>query len=456
MKKNYQPICQTFKKYLLYAIFFFVCLPTFGQGPGIISGKIISADDQQPLPGATIMVKGSNRITISDGDGKYTLQAATGETLIFSFIGYKDQETVIISGSSNYDINLTPSMEDLGEVIVVGYGSQRKADITSAVSVINMEAIGNVPTTNVSRLLQGQAAGVQVRQQSGRPGEEMQITIRGLGSLGAGSAPLFVVDGFPIGTSLGQTINPADIESITVLKDAASTAIYGARGSNGVVLITTKNAKEGKVGLEIFANSGFTNVPNNRRTQMMNGVEFATFKKESFMDKIRYFQKREPTLDEVPAEFRFPEQTQHNTDWFNEIMNQNAQFQNLNATLTAGSGKIRSLVSVGYVKEEGAVIKTDFERFNLRANVDGKVNDFITMGLNFSASHSRENFAPTDGRDALIGRALWADPRYPVYKEDGSFNSYIGGTGGIFGTANVVQELHETTRKLNTNNLLGS
>ena len=427
-----------------------------GQSVGIVTGKVFSADDQQPLPGATVLVKGTNRATITGMDGDFSIQASSGEILVISFIGFTESEVAIQSGQTLYEVQLSLSTADLSEVVVVGYGSQRKADITSAVSVIDMEAIGNVPTTNVSRLLQGQAAGVQVRQQSGRPGEEMQITIRGLGSLGAGSGPLFVVDGFPIGTSLGQNINPADIESITVLKDAASTAIYGARGSNGVVLITTKSAKEGKVGFEFFANSGFTNVPDNRRTKMMNGVEFATFKKESFEDKIRYFEKREPALSEVPAEFRFPEQTTVNTDWFEEIMNQNARFQNYNATMTAGKGNIRSLVSVGYVKQEGAVIKTDFERFNLRANVDGKVNDFITMGLNLSASHGRENYAPTSGRDAIIGRALWADPRYPVYKEDGSFNSYIGGTGGIFGTANVVQELHETTRKLTTNNVLAS
>ena len=441
---------------MLYALLFLACLPAFGQSTAVITGKVLSSDDQQPLPGATVLVKGTNRATITGMDGDFSIQASSGEILVISFIGFTESEVAIQSGQTLYEVQLSLSTADLGEVVVVGYGSQRKADITSAVSVIDMEAIGNVPTTNVSRLLQGQAAGVQVRQQSGRPGEEMQITIRGLGSLGAGSGPLFVVDGFPIGTSLGQGINPVDIESITVLKDAASTAIYGARGSNGVVLITTKSAKEGKVGFEFFANSGFTNVPDNRRTRMMNGVEFATFKKESFEDKIRYFQKREPSIEEVPLEFRFPEQTTINTDWFEEIMNQNAKFQNYNATMTAGKGNIRSLVSVGYVKQEGAVIKTDFERFNLRANVDGKVNDFITMGMNLSASHSRENYAPTSGRDAIIGRALWADPRYPVYKEDGSFNSYIGGTGGIFGTANVVQELHETTRKLTTNNVLAS
>ena len=456
MKQKIPPFNHTLKKYMLYALLFLACLPAFGQSTAVITGKVLSSDDQQPLPGATVLVKGTNRATITGMDGDFSIQASSGEILVISFIGFTESEVAIQSGQTLYEVQLSLSTADLGEVVVVGYGSQRKADITSAVSVIDMEAIGNVPTTNVSRLLQGQAAGVQVRQQSGRPGEEMQITIRGLGSLGAGSGPLFVVDGFPIGTSLGQGINPVDIESITVLKDAASTAIYGARGSNGVVLITTKSAKEGKVGFEFFANSGFTNVPDNRRTRMMNGVEFATFKKESFEDKIRYFQKREPSIEEVPLEFRFPEQTTINTDWFEEIMNQNAKFQNYNATMTAGKGNIRSLVSVGYVKQEGAVIKTDFERFNLRANVDGKVNDFITMGMNLSASHSRENYAPTSGRDAIIGRALWADPRYPVYKEDGSFNSYIGGTGGIFGTANVVQELHETTRKLTTNNVLAS
>jgi len=436
-------------------MFFNSSRDSFAQQKNIITGIINSMEDNMPLPGATVKVDGSSSIVISDVDGKFEISASQGDKLIISFIGF-DSFVQEVTTSDYYEIELSPSMGDLSEVVVVGYGSQRKADITSAVSVINMDAVGDVPTTSVSRLLQGQAAGVQVRQQSGQPGEEMQITIRGLGSLGAGSEPLFVVDGFPIGNSLGQNLNPSDIETITVLKDAASTSIYGARGSNGVVLITTKNAKNGKVGLEVVINQGMTNVPDNRRTKMMNGVEFATFKNESFVDKIRYFNKREPSIDEIPLDFRYPEQTAISTDWFDEILNQNAKFQNVNATLTAGKGDIRSLVSIGYVNQEGAVIKTDFDRFNFRANVDGKINEFLTMGANLSASHSRENYAPTSGRDAIIGRALWADPRYPVYKEDGTFNPYIGGTNGVFGTANVVQELFETTRKRNTNNLMAN
>ncbi len=426
----------------------------FAQEAGMIKGTVISAEDAEPLPGVSVLVKGTNRGTVTNIDGEFELEAASGETLTVSFIGFETTEIGVNPGQTVYEISMQASMGDLGEVVVMGYGSQRRADITSAVSVINMDNIGDVPTTNVSRLLQGQAAGVQVRQNSGRPGEEMEVTVRGLGSLGAGSQPLYVVDGFPIGTTLGQNLNPADIESITVLKDAASTAIYGARGSNGVILITTKNAQEGKVGLEFVVNHGMTNVPDGRRTRMMDGPEFARFKHESFVDRIRYFEQREPSLDEIPEEFRFPEQTQISTDWFQEIMNQNARFSNYNATLTAGTGDIRSLVSVGYVNQEGAVINTGFERFNVRANIDGKINDFLTMGWNIAASHSREDYAPTDGRGALIGRSLWADPRFPVYNEDGSFNTFIGGTHGVFGTANVVQELHEMERTLEINNVL--
>jgi len=453
MKEQFQTKVKT-RLIGLMLLMLFTTLTALAQSANV-SGTV-KDETGESVPGATVVVKGTQTGTVTDLDGNFSIKAAPGDILVVSFIGYSAREITVQSGQTVYDISLEDSMSDLSEVVVVGYGSQRKADITSAVSVINMDAIGNVPTTNVSRLLQGQAAGVEVRQQSGRPGEEMQIRIRGIGSLGAGSQPLYVVDGFPIGNSLGQNVNPADIETITVLKDAASTSIYGARGSNGVVLITTKNAKEGKVGLEVIVNQGVTNLPDNRRTKMMNGVEFATFKNESFVDRIRYFSKREPLIEEIPLEFRFPEQTAISTDWFNEILNQNAKFQNVNATLTAGKGDIRSLVSVGYVNQEGAIIKTDFDRFNVRANVDGKINEFLTMGVNLSASHSRENFAPTDGRSAIIGRALWADPRYPVYKEDGTFNPYIGGTGGVFGTANVVQELYETTRDLNTNNLMSN
>lgn len=408
-----------------------------------------------PLPGVTIIVEGSTSGTVSDIDGKYAISAVAEDVLVFSFIGF-NQQKVTVGNQTEINVTMLEDEQALDEVVVVGYGSQRKADITSAVSVIDMESIGDVPTTNASRLLQGQAAGVQVQQQSGTPGQDMKVTIRGIGSLGAGSDPLYVVDGFPVGTSIGNIVNPADIESITVLKDAASTAIYGARGSNGVVLITTKSAQTDVLDFQLFINEGITSIPDSRRTKMMSGKEFAYFKNESFVDKIRYFENREPSIEEIPLEFRYPEETMTNTDWFEEILNQNASYTNINGTLTAGKGSLKTVASLGYFNQEGAVINTDYKRFNARVNVDGKINDFLSIGWNISASHIRENYAPTTGRGAVIGRALWADPRYPVYNEDGSYNTYIGGTNGVFGTANIVQELNEMSRTRIGNNILGN
>ena len=432
----------------LWCLSIFLSISSYAQNSTLISGQVNVEGEADPVPGISVLVKGTPRGTVTDLEGSFRINAAPGETLVISYIGYETQEITLSPGQTSLSITLAIAFGDLGEVVVMGYGSQRRADITSAVSVIDMEAIGDVPVSNASRLLQGQAAGVQVRQTSGTPGQDMEVTIRGIGSLGAGSAPLYVIDGFPVGNSIGQNLNPNDIESISVLKDAASTAIYGARGSNGVILITTKSAKDGEVSLNFTANYGVQNVPQSRRTQMMNGVEFAQFKKESFMDRIRYYENREPSIEEVPLSFRYPEETKYSTNWFDEITRDNAAFQDYNITFSSGKGDIRTLLSVGYLNQQGAVIETGFERFNVRANLDGKINDFISMGWNIAGTRSKEEYANSYGRDATIGRALWLDPRYPVYNEDGTYLDYIGGQDGAFGSVNPVQELRAMTRDL--------
>lgn len=274
--------------------------------------------------------------------------------------------------------------------------------------------------------------------------------------MGAGSQPLYVVDGFPVGTSVGQNLNPNDIATITILKDAVSTAIYGARGSNGVMLITTKRAKAGEVNLSVTANYGIQNVPESRKLKVLNGVQFAEFKKESFMDKIRNLEHREPTIDEVPLDYRYPEQTKYSTNWSDAILNQNAAFRNYNITLSQGKGDIHSLVSVSYVGQEGALINTNYNNYSVRANIDGKINKFINMGLNVNGSYSKQNLASTEGRDAVVGTALLIDPRYPIYNEDGTYNSYIGGHDGVFGWWNPVQYLNEVTDKQDIGDLLSN
>jgi TonB-linked SusC/RagA family outer membrane protein len=429
--------------------------PEWQQSKIRITGMVVDRTGD-PIVGVNIVEKSvASNGTITDADGNFSLNVSPGATLTVSYIGYVTQE-LAVGNQTQLQIILQEDLQMLEEVVVVGYGTKRKGDITSAISVIDMDNIGDVHGLDASRLIQGQAPGVVVKQKSGTPGREMDITIRGLGSLGASSAPLYVVDGFPIGTSAQQSLNPNDIESISILKDAASTAIYGARGANGVILITTKGAKEGELRLNFDASYGIQNIPDNRRTKVMNGVEYAYFKKESFEDRIRYFENREPSLEEVPISFRYPEETKYSTDWFEEIVNNNASVQNYNVTLSEGAGKIRSVLSVGYLKQEGAVIKTNFERFNARANIQGEFNEYIAVGWNIAGSRSNERLIDTEGRNAMIGQTYTMDPREPVYNEDGTWKAYIGGYDGLRGFPNPVMLLHETKNIQHVNRLISS
>ncbi len=191
MKNDYFKAPQS-RIFLLLGLLLCIGFSSYAQQSRQISGVVNVEGEADPVPGISLLIMGTQRGTVTDLDGRFSINASTGETLTVSYIGYETQDIVIGEGQSSLDITLTAAFGDLGEVVVMGYGSQRRADITSAVSVVNMENIGDVPTTNVSRLLQGQAAGVQVRQRSGRPGEEMEVTIRGIGSLGANSRPLYV------------------------------------------------------------------------------------------------------------------------------------------------------------------------------------------------------------------------------------------------------------------------
>lgn len=407
----------------------------------------------QPVSGVSVNVQGGSTGTMTDADGKFIIDVNSGVKVVFTHVSFVRKE--IIAGNDNIlDINLERQKGDLGEVIVVGYGSQVKRNITGAVSSIDVSKLKDIPSANVTQLLDGQAAGVTVQQATGSPGREFDVTIRGMGSLGAGSSPLYVVDGFPVGTSIGQNINPADIKTITILKDAVSTAIYGARGANGVILITTKNARNGEVSLTASANYGIHDIPNSRRTKMLNGVGFAQFKKDNFMDKIRYFDHREPTVDEVPLDFRHPEQTKYSTNWFNEILNKNAAYQDYNIALSNGKGAIKSLVSVGYLNQDGTLINTNYKLYSVRANIGGQLNNFINMGVNLNGSFSKQNQANTEGRDNLVGSTYLMDPRDPVYNADGSYHDYIGGHDGVFGFPNPVQVLKETNANYTNTNVI--
>lgn len=443
------------KKIQLTLFMMFLIFQGFAQSLQV-RGKV-SSSDGTGIPGVSVTERGTNNGSVTNADGNYSINVASGANaiLVFTSVGMTTK-TEAVRNRSTIDVSLADNLKELSEVVVVGYGSQRKQDITSAVSVIGMRDIGEQPSNNLNQMLQGRAAGVTVKQKSGAPGGLFEVRVRGIGSLGAGSDPLYVIDGFVVGTSVGQNFNPNDIESISILKDAASTAIYGARGSNGVVLINTKNAKEGKVNINFTLDHGIQNIPMSRRTPVLNGVEFAQFKKEVFEDNFRYFKQKEPTIEDVPIGYRYPDQTKYSTDWFGAILNNNAPYSDANLTISSGKGTLKSMFSVGYFKESGSIVNTGYERVSVRSNVGGQVNKFLNVGLNLNGTITKQNVANTDGRSALVGGALLMDPREPIYNPDGSMRPYIGGVDGAFGFPNPLFLLLNVTRKRNIADVLAN
>ncbi|WP_310590469.1 TonB-dependent receptor [Dyadobacter sp. CY261] len=421
-----------------------------------LAGKV-SDENGTGLPGVSVVVKGSSTGTVSDADGRYSINLPeTGSpVLVFSFVGYVPKE-ITVGNQTSLDVQLAVDNKALEEVVVVGYGTQRKRDITSAVSVISMEDIGEVPKSNVTRMIQGQAPGVIIKQKSGTPGQQFEVKVRGISSLGAGSDPLYVIDGFPVGISVGQNLNPNDIETISILKDAASTAIYGARGSNGVVLITTKSAKEGKTNLSVSFDYGIQNVPESRKTKVLNGPDFAQFLREVYIGRYVLKNNVQPTEEQIPIDFRNPADTKYSTNWFDLILNNNAPYKDANLTLSSGKGPIKSVVSLGYYKEDGALQYTGYDRASVRTNLFGEVNKYISMGVNVAGSYSKSSLASTDGRSALVGLALISDPRRPAYDEKGELIPYHLGVGDIFGFPNPLYVLKNVSRNRNIADVLAN
>lgn len=258
----------------------------------------------------------------------------------------------------------------LEEVVVVSYGTQKKRDMTGSISSVKADALSDLPVGQIGQKLQGQVAGVQINQSTGIPGQGMAFRIRGAVSINNSSQPLIVVDGFPISTGLNN-INPDEIESFSVLKDAAATALYGSRAGNGVILITTKRGKQGKLNVQVQANLGVQTLNGLNDMDVMNAREFAQFKKESFEDAIKWG-KREESLG-VPTQYQNPNQYGEGTDWY-KLMTQNALIQNYSINFAGGNKAATTSNTIGYFKQDGVVKNSGFERISFRSN-----NDFQLM-----------------------------------------------------------------------------
>lgn len=410
-----------------------------------------------PLQGVSVLVRGTSRGTATDAAGQFQIDASIGETLIFRNIGFVSHE-IEIGNQRNLEVVLTEETADLEEVVVVGYGSQQKTDVTGSITSVNMSNVEGQSIASLDQGLSGQVAGVNVSTSNGAPGGGPRIQVRGIGAIGATSDPLYVIDGFPVPSSSGQmdnpmsSINPDDIESMTILKDASATAIYGSRGANGVVMITTKRGASGKPKIQLSLSSGLQQVPQKGRPDLMNGQEFAQFMKESTEDRIRSEEGREPTIDDIPEIYRNPEAIGAGTDWYDAVTRV-APMTNVGLSISGGNDNIRTFTSAGYFQQSGVMTNTKFERFSLRTNVDAQVTERFRVGLNLSPSmtFSRGSIRG-QGRDEFFEIA---NPIPPVYNEDGSYNDYIQ-TPGTFGNPNPLKALRQTVNNAQRTKIIAS
>ncbi|MEO6523074.1 MAG: TonB-dependent receptor [Mucilaginibacter sp.] len=398
-----------------------------------ITGKVVSSDDGLSLPGVSVHVKGTAVGVQTSPDGNYSIAVPSGsKTLEFSYIGYTTQ-SVTLTGKAIIDVKLVPDSKQLSEVVVSGYGlTQRKKDITGANAVIDGKDIANLPTQSFDRAIQGKAAGVQVTSSSGIPGANVQIRIRGVGSINAGNDPLYIVDGvevssgdksrlFPTTNALAG-INPNDIESINIMKDAASASIYGAQAANGVVVITTKKGKSGQTLLTFSSYLGSSQII--KKQAVLSGPEFVTLSREAV--KNRYGTAIPASVQTLLNSFGDPS-TAPTYDWQDAVYRKGIT-QNYSLNASGGDEKTKFFVSAAYDKQQGQEIGQDFTRGVLRVNLDHQMSKKFSFETKLNLSGYNQNgttggtaFASPNRSSTLIV------PINPIYNADGTYNtSFIG------------------------------
>lgn len=452
------------KKQLL-SCFFLLCLLTtqaFAQDR-TVSGRVTDPETGGGLPGISVFVKGTTTGTTTDVDGKYSLSVPANAILVFKGVGFTEQE-VVVGSQSVLDLQLTPDVTGLTEVVVTGYGIQEKRSITGSVSSIKGSTIENVPLQTFDRAIQGRIAGVQVASQSGQPGGALNIQIRGVGSIGAGTNPLYIIDGVQVSSASvsGQgssnalgSINPNDIESIEVLKDAAAAAIYGAQAGNGVVLVTTKKGKKGKARINLTIQEGSVQPLN--LYEVTNAQQFAQLKKEAYgnawdegLNRATFATRdlavaRAATLFGDPNNANLP-----SYDWA-DAMFRNARLSTYDLSVSGADDKTTFYVAASYTKQDGQVIASSWRRGSLKLNLSHQASEKLRFGTNITLSY-QETFG-TAGAGNFVNAPFSAvfgmQPFSPaINPETGRYNPYPVTAPGThnFGF-NVLQNSYEEFRR---------
>jgi TonB-linked SusC/RagA family outer membrane protein len=400
-----------------------------------IQGKVTMAEDKQPVPGVTVVVRGTTTGTTTDNNGKYSISAPSNGVLVFSFVGMQRQE-VEINGRREINCEMTEEHIDLGEVVVMGYNTDSKKLISGSFNVVKEDEIKTIPLRTIDGVLQGKAAGVTVNQNSGTPGGQNSIKIRGGSSINATNQPLIIIDGVPAVTGsygqisyLGQEIdalsdlNPNDIEQMTILKDGSATAIYGARASNGVILITTKKGSYQQTNVNLNTSYGWQALPSERMLEMMNVQQWNEYKGTDVQG-----------ID---------------TDWMDEIL-QVAPTSNTELSVSSGNDKTRMYISGSYYNQEGVVKYTDYDRYSGRLSVDHKLLKNLKIGGGVSMTYSKNNRVEGDQTtNGPLPNAMSIPNIFPVYNEDGTYNE-----DGPY--ANPVAIINETENVAYTNRTNGN
>lgn len=441
------------KRFLLFSVLLlsFAATGAWAQDR-IVTGKITSTEDGSALPGVNVTLKGTTSGTVSDVEGNYSVSVSTSEgVLVFSFIGLKTQE-VQVGNRSVIDVQMAPDITQLSEVVVTGYGAQEKRTLTGSISSVKGDVLQNLPVQSVDRGIQGRLPGVQIANASGAPGAALNVRVRGIGSINASNDPLWIIDGVQL-SRFGQTtqgssnplasINPNDIESVEVLKDAASAAIFGAQAANGVIIVTTKKGKKGKTNVDISIQRGAVQPFN--LYDMMDGQQFATIKAESYTNAGL------PLDGPTGAHTVFGNPNDGsliNYDWVDAIW-RTGQLATYDISMTGGDDKTSFLMSLSYQMQEGQIIKSDWQRGTARLNLTHKPISKLTIGANISLAYQRSFGTITNGNfvNGPFVAGFSAQPTSTAYNDDGTFkNPYpASGSGHLFGY-NIIQGLHEEVR----------
>ncbi|MVZ64741.1 SusC/RagA family TonB-linked outer membrane protein [Sphingobacterium sp. DK4209] len=417
-----------------------------------LEGVVLDSLTRQPIEGVTIQLEAVTHAVKTDRQGRF--QFVTGQKLPFTiqvaYLGYKSKKLVI--NVSPAEILLTPSSEDLDEVVVVGYGTQRRRDLTGAVASLP-ESFLKQKVSSVDQALKGAVSGVQVTQTSGQPGAGVSIRVRGGASIQGGNEPLYVIDGFPVynqtestgvnsGTPVNPlaSINPSDIESVEVMKDAAATAIYGSRGANGVILISTKKGKAGRVQLNYDGSAGWQSVV--KQIDVLNATAFANLRNEVLYDTNPSKGKNQYLTEEKISELG------EGTNWQKEAFRV-GQVQNHQLSLTGGAERVQYYLGANYLDQEGVIINTDFKRLGFRSNIQAKPFERLDVAANLTVNKTNSQIAPS----GIVNALLIMPPTATVYEPDGTY-TLRNPFENIF--ANPIATLRETENQSNNLRVLGT